>query len=212
MPVARALLAAGANHDAMDNWGERPLHKAAQRGRGAVVAALLATGANPNAMDKNMRGPLIEAASEGHVECVRLLLEAGAHESTKTTYESTPLSVAKGDEVKALLRAKAASRDADTAAEAARLRAAHEEQMRNAVPTAEPVCEDPAGDVPRSLETISADEASGHTIELNSGAAPVKRVVVQPTAEEAAKAAEAMRNMERARRSVMGEVGDEEEL
>jgi hypothetical protein len=177
--MVRALLAAGANHDALDNWGERALHKAAQRGQAASLAALLAAGANANAMDKNMRGPLIEAASEGHVECVRRLLEAGAFEGTKTTYDSTPLSVAKGAETKALLRERAAKRDADTAAESKRLREEHEAAMRDSPPVPPETCEDPSGDKPRRLDTIEpklvqktirVDARTGKVIETVEGA------------------------------------------
>jgi len=156
----RALLAAGANHDALDNWGERALHKAAQRGQAAALAALLDAGANANAMDKNMRGPLIEAATEGHVECVRRLLAAGAFEGAKTTYDSTPLSAAKGAQTKALLRERADSRAAETAAESERLREAHETAMRDNPPVPQPVCEDPSGDKPQRLETVDPEMAT----------------------------------------------------
>jgi hypothetical protein len=149
---------------------------------------------------------------------VRLLLEAGAHEATSTTYSSTPLSVAKGEAVKELLNRRAQTRSADMAAESARLRALHVEMERTAVPTAEPVCDDAAGDKPHRLETLSADDAS-HTIRVDAGAAePSERVQRMTRAEAAeAKRAAAVRRAEQdfgssAHFGAPSENDDEEEL
>ena len=48
--VIEVLVAAGAEVDATDNWGNTPLSRAVfnSRGRGEAVLALLAAGADPN--------------------------------------------------------------------------------------------------------------------------------------------------------------------
>src|SRR3990172_7504907 len=70
----QALLDAGANVNAVDEFGKTPLHGAAARGHVEVVRALrAAAGANVNARDDFGRTPLHEAAERGHVEVVRAL-------------------------------------------------------------------------------------------------------------------------------------------
>ena len=53
-----ALLAAGAEVNAVDKDGDTPLHLASRYGREVVVGALLAAGAEVNAVDNNGKTPL----------------------------------------------------------------------------------------------------------------------------------------------------------
>jgi ankyrin repeat protein len=123
LPLVIALFEAGADIHAVDKWHETPLHKAAARGQVDVAGFLIERGANVNALDKNGRGPLIMASGEGHVEIVQLLLTSGADPLKKASYKSTPLSVAKTDEVKAVIKAEIERREGVRNAEQASLRA-----------------------------------------------------------------------------------------
>jgi uncharacterized protein len=123
LPLVMALYEAGADIHAEDKWRETPLHKASARGQTDVAAFLIERGANVNALDKNSRGPLIMASGEGHIEIVRLLVSAGADPLKRATYKSTPLSVAKTDEVKAVLQEEIDRREGVRNAEQATLRA-----------------------------------------------------------------------------------------
>ena len=60
--ATRALLANGANVNAMDNNQYTPLLRAAREGHLDVVHLLIANGANVNAMDNNQYTPLLRAA------------------------------------------------------------------------------------------------------------------------------------------------------
>jgi ankyrin repeat protein len=59
LDVVVALLAAGAEPDALNSAGAAPLHLAAQKGQGKVVAALLAQGADPNVRNAKGWGPVL---------------------------------------------------------------------------------------------------------------------------------------------------------
>lgn len=60
----RALLAAGADREAQDEHGRRPLHMAAERGHSDCARALLLSGADKNAKD-NVR--LMPPAATPHL-------------------------------------------------------------------------------------------------------------------------------------------------
>lgn len=122
LPLVIALFEAGADIHAEDKWHETPLHKASARGQTDVAAFLIERGANVNALDKNSRGPLIMASGEGHLEIVRLLVSAGADPLKRASYKSTPLSVAKTDEVKAVLQEEIDRREGVRNTEQANLR------------------------------------------------------------------------------------------
>ncbi len=47
--LVRTCLAAGADHNARDDYGHTPLHRAAFSGRAEAIAALIAAGADPGA-------------------------------------------------------------------------------------------------------------------------------------------------------------------
>ena len=71
------LIAAGANVNKTDKWGESPLHHVASYGHPECMSLLLATpGINVNKETLCGNTPLGHAAANGQTECVRLLLEA----------------------------------------------------------------------------------------------------------------------------------------
>jgi len=76
--VVAALLVAGADANAANERGRRPLHWAATLGNADASAVLVKSGADANARDEHGRTPLHLAAREGRLEIVKLLVEAGA--------------------------------------------------------------------------------------------------------------------------------------
>ena len=76
--VVSALLAAGADKNAVRQDGATPLCAAAWFGHKAVVSALLAAGAEKNAQAQDGATPLILAARNGHAAVVSVLSAAGA--------------------------------------------------------------------------------------------------------------------------------------
>jgi ankyrin repeat protein len=81
--VAR-LLAAGANPNVRDLYGDAPLHIAAVRCRADLAELLLRHGADPNMQDGGNETPLERAAGSCCVEVAELLLRHGA-DVTKAT-------------------------------------------------------------------------------------------------------------------------------
>ena len=61
--MVSALLEAGAQVDASDNFGETALFVAANAGNRAIVVSLLEAGANANKKDKQHNTPLFRAAA-----------------------------------------------------------------------------------------------------------------------------------------------------
>ena len=85
-PVARILIANGADIQAEDLDGCKPLHRAASGGCLRVIKLLLRNGAKVGAVagDYNNQ-PLHCAARQGHKEVVQLLLDEGASIDAKTS-------------------------------------------------------------------------------------------------------------------------------
>ena len=73
----RALIEAGAEINARDNWRESPLHIAAYWNP-AAVPVLLAANAEVNLLNRCNESPLFYAAVENQTECVDALCKAGA--------------------------------------------------------------------------------------------------------------------------------------
>jgi ankyrin repeat protein len=70
---------AGANVKATTRFGAiTPLHLAAERGAGAIVAALVKAGADANAATATGATPLMFAAGAGDVASIAALIDAGA--------------------------------------------------------------------------------------------------------------------------------------
>ena len=76
--MARALLRAGADPNAVNEYGVTPLELAATNGSERMITALLPAGARPDAALPNGQTPLMTAARTGTVAAVNALLSAGA--------------------------------------------------------------------------------------------------------------------------------------
>jgi len=95
MNYFKRILQAGANPNAKNMSGQRPLDHAAKAGNIQLCALLLKNGANPNLKDNLGFRPLHWAAFYGKLEICALLLESGADINKKDNVGDTPLDVAK---------------------------------------------------------------------------------------------------------------------
>lgn len=94
--VVRLLVTAGANVNAADSWGQRPLHCAAKlpfdERNQQIMVALIEAGADVDARDKDGATPLLHACGFAvPPTVVRLLLEAGADPAVANEDGTTPL-------------------------------------------------------------------------------------------------------------------------
>src|SRR5688572_16661416 len=78
LPMAQALVRAGANVRAANRYGVTPMYSAAVNGNAALIELLLNAGADPNVALPEGETPLMTAARTGKAEAVRLLLARGA--------------------------------------------------------------------------------------------------------------------------------------
>ena len=78
LEIVKLLLDRGADIEAMDDLGQRPLLSAARLGRIDVVRLLLARGAEINAVDWSGQSALSNSAVEGHDKLFDLLMSRGA--------------------------------------------------------------------------------------------------------------------------------------
>lgn len=93
--MVRALIEAGANVNAKDDYGYTPLHRAAGRSRVYIAGMLIEAGADVNASDIFGMTPLHEAAINGDAgDVASVLIEAGADVNAKDDYGKTPLHMA----------------------------------------------------------------------------------------------------------------------
>lgn len=76
--IARLLVDAGANANAVSDRGWTPLHAACVRSDAPTISVLLAAGAAVNVRDDGGTTPLIACAGAGSLEGVKALLTAGA--------------------------------------------------------------------------------------------------------------------------------------
>jgi hypothetical protein len=74
----KAIIAAGVDVNAKDQWGVCPLGAAAVSGHADCVKALVAAGANVNAKGNSDITALLAAALGGNSDCVKELIAAGA--------------------------------------------------------------------------------------------------------------------------------------
>lgn len=93
--AVHALLAAGADANALDADGASALHAAAFAGYPDILKLLIDAGGRVNQADHYGFTPLHAGAREGHVSVVRLLVERGADISAEDESGLTPLQVAR---------------------------------------------------------------------------------------------------------------------
>ncbi len=92
LPLAEALLAAGADSNGSVENNETPLHAAASLGVEDVGLRLLEAGADPNRIGSTGETPLHWAAHMGLARLVKGLLDAGARADVADgRYKATPL-------------------------------------------------------------------------------------------------------------------------
>jgi ankyrin repeat protein len=87
-----ALLKAGADPDAANQFGATPLAEAARVGSTAIIERLLKAGANPRAVNADGETPLHTVARTGNVAAAKRLLRAGAQVDARERWGGqTPL-------------------------------------------------------------------------------------------------------------------------
>ncbi len=89
--IVKALIANGANINAVTNFWHTPLHYAVNRGIFEVVKILLENGAKVNALSNFDYAPLHYAANHGRFKIAELLIEKGAGINIQNTFGHTPL-------------------------------------------------------------------------------------------------------------------------
>ena len=87
-------LAAGADVEARNAVGEKPLELAAQQGDARAIAALIQAGADVDAVTGSGWSASMLCAQEGAAEGLRLLLDAGADPLLQINYGGCALSIA----------------------------------------------------------------------------------------------------------------------
>lgn len=91
--AVEALISAGADVNAKDNYGASALLFAANEGHEQIVRSLLGAGAKPNLVSSTNDAPLIRAVQGSHVQVALMLIEAGADVNVGTA-SGTLLSTA----------------------------------------------------------------------------------------------------------------------
>ena len=93
--AVNALLEAGANLNAQDQYGDTPLHRAALNNRNvAIIEMLVAAGTDPNARTDNGDTPLRRAAKSNNdyaAAIIEALLAGGANPDAHIEKDATPL-------------------------------------------------------------------------------------------------------------------------
>lgn len=93
------LVSHGANLEATDGEGLRPVHIAARAGRHVAIMALLSAGADVHPVTPRRWNALHFAAAGGHVDTARLLVywdaDSGVLSRQKNAAEATPVDLAR---------------------------------------------------------------------------------------------------------------------
>ena len=111
--VANRLIEHGANVNAVNHGGYRPLHSASRRGCTALVKLLLEHGADVSANAGHYRlTPLHLAVDDGHEAVVKILLSHGGNSHAPDWMGMTPIDVAVERENERIIRLLSAGRDA----------------------------------------------------------------------------------------------------
>ena len=90
----KLLRDAGANLEASDSVGYRPLHCAVCGGSVVLLSLLIQSGVNVDATSNSGATALHIAARRGAVDCVEVLLAAGASVNARSVAGSTPFGLA----------------------------------------------------------------------------------------------------------------------
>jgi len=90
----QALLNAGIQVDARDQWQYTPLHLAADNGHAEIALLLLENRAVVDTLDEGQETPLHWASECGNVDVARLLLKHGAAVDAQNNLRKTPFSMA----------------------------------------------------------------------------------------------------------------------
>ncbi|MFW9889160.1 MAG: ankyrin repeat domain-containing protein [Candidatus Thorarchaeota archaeon] len=93
----KQAIANGADVEATDGRGMKPIHWAALRGYKEIVVVLLESGADVNGQNSAEWTPVMHASMEGHIEIVRILLDNGAEVNAQTYVAGTALMFASGN-------------------------------------------------------------------------------------------------------------------
>ena len=86
LELVRALIKAGANVEATNQFGTTALTEAAIIGSAPIIDALLKAGADPNTKNPEGETPLMAVARSGKVDAAKRLLEAGADVNAKESF------------------------------------------------------------------------------------------------------------------------------
>ncbi len=94
LQVIEVLLDNGANINAIDGWGDAPIHLAVSGDRARVVEMLLHRGADVNMKNGHGDTPLIVAVEANDIEMTTLLMQNGAKIDAGGANGKTPLQIA----------------------------------------------------------------------------------------------------------------------
>ena len=98
------------NRNAPNNWGNTPIHKAAEYGYTEIVKILVPLTDNPNAPNNNGETPIHKAVLNGHTEIVKILASLTDNPNAPNVDGESPSSVAKNAEIHRILKSIKTSR------------------------------------------------------------------------------------------------------
>ena len=90
----RQALAAGADVNAVDNWGDTPLHSlvtGSSSNKAALIRVVVEAGANVDAVNCRNRTAFFDAINREDTDCISALLQAGANVNARDKTGDTPL-------------------------------------------------------------------------------------------------------------------------
>ena len=90
LDMVKELIAAAADVNVRDRWGNSVLGSAVEQGDAAIVRAIIQAGANLDAVSGG-RTPLVLATVKQNTELVHMLLDAGANVDARDIYKFTAL-------------------------------------------------------------------------------------------------------------------------
>jgi ankyrin repeat protein len=96
--ICEALIKAGYNVNAVDDFGHTPLFTAITHGNYEVCGVLLNLGADVNHQDRNLNTPMHKAIAENNLDIMKLLIRFEANINQYNKYMETPLKLAAQEE------------------------------------------------------------------------------------------------------------------